>query len=283
MNLKQIIAFFFILCSFTAILSSQSSSLIPTRVQEISAGLVWKQIQTDGLFNSRQNINILEVSKGYTFKLAYSADSLIRTSDFAKAAEALAAVNGGFFDMENGGSVTFMKVNGRQIHETLDRFTESENEILESALIITSKGSLQIRPSYGMDQWKNKERYASILVTGPLLLFSKKAMPLVDRSFTNKRHPRTSICTTNDRKTLLITVDGRHEEAQGMSLQELTRLTQLLNCRNAINLDGGGSTTMYIKGKSDNGVVNKPSDNKKFDHKGERACANSILIVKEFP
>jgi exopolysaccharide biosynthesis protein len=45
-----------------------------------------------------------------------------------------------------------------------------------------------------------------------------------------------------------------------------------------MNLDGGGSTTMYIKKQSDNGVVNYPSDNKQFDHYGERKVANIIYI-----
>ena len=46
----------------------------------------------------------------------------------------------------------------------------------------------------------------------------------------------------------------------------------------AINLDGGGSTTLYVEGASDNGVVNHPTDNRKFDNKGERKVANAILV-----
>ncbi len=64
-----------------------------------------------------------------------------------------------------------------------------------------------------------------------------------------------------------------------MTLYELAEMMRLLKCRDAVNLDGGGSTTMWIDGKPFNGVVNMPSDNKKWDHEGERAVAN-ILIVK---
>jgi exopolysaccharide biosynthesis protein len=46
-----------------------------------------------------------------------------------------------------------------------------------------------------------------------------------------------------------------------------------------MNLDGGGSATMWIKGKPDKGVVSHPSDNKLFDHKGERAVANAIVVT----
>ena len=39
------------------------------------------------------------------------------------------------------------------------------------------------------------------------------------------------------------------------------------------------STTMYVKGEPENGIVNRPSDNQKFDNKGERRVANSILLL----
>jgi exopolysaccharide biosynthesis protein len=53
----------------------------------------------------------------------------------------------------------------------------------------------------------------------------------------------------------------------------------LLHCRDAVNLDGGGSTTMWINGKPFSGVVNMPCDNKTFDHSGERSVSD-ILIIK---
>jgi exopolysaccharide biosynthesis protein len=49
-----------------------------------------------------------------------------------------------------------------------------------------------------------------------------------------------------------------------------------LGCTEAINLDGGGSSTMYIK---DNGVVNYPSDNNRHDHEGQRPVSNAILLL----
>lgn len=74
---------------------------------------------------------------------------------------------------------------------------------------------------------------------------------------------------------ILVTVDGRHDQSRGMNLHELTDLMISLGCREAINLDGGGSTTMWL---ADQGVVNMPSDNKKFDHEGERPVANVIVV-----
>lgn len=278
--IHQLNVLLFVIC-LPLFLTAQKQVGLFTNQKQIAEGLVWRQIKSANLFDSPQNINILEIGRAYDFKMAYATDTLIRTSDFARSAGALAAINGGFFDMKNGGSVTFQKVDGRVIQQTAPRFIEAQNEILESALVITRKGDLLIRPTDDMPQWQNKKKYATILVTGPLLVYDNQPLPLVNRNFTNTRHPRSCACTTKDQKTLLFTVDGRHEEAKGMSLQELTRLALILNCQNAINLDGGGSTTLFIQGQSDTGVVNRPSDNKKFDHKGERACANAILVMKK--
>ena len=77
---------------------------------------------------------------------------------------------------------------------------------------------------------------------------------------------------------VLLTLDGRTDQAKGMTLAELTDLMISLHCKDAVNLDGGGSTTMWISGKPFNGVVNMPCDNKKFDHEGERAVSDIIII-----
>jgi exopolysaccharide biosynthesis protein len=49
-----------------------------------------------------------------------------------------------------------------------------------------------------------------------------------------------------------------------------------LGCVSAINFDGGGSSALWVKGE---GIVNYPTDNRKWDHEGERKVAN-ILYVK---
>jgi exopolysaccharide biosynthesis protein len=70
----------------------------------------------------------------------------------------------------------------------------------------------------------------------------------------------------------LITVDGRSESSSGMSLAELADLMRSLGVYQGLNLDGGGSTTMVIRGE----VVNHPSDST-----GERPVGNAILVVRK--
>ena len=94
------------------------------------------------------------------------------------------------------------------------------------------------------------------------------------------RHPRTAIAVTKTGKLLLITVDGRNKSAKGMSAKELTSFLQrYFKPKSAMNIDGGGSTMMWVKGQADNGIVNYPTDNKKFDHFGQR-MVETVIVIK---
>jgi exopolysaccharide biosynthesis protein len=69
-----------------------------------------------------------------------------------------------------------------------------------------------------------------------------------------------------------VTVDGRQPSVSlGMTFAELTGLAQKLNLVNALNLDGGGSTTMVVKGK----IVNHPSD-----ATGARRVSDALIVVR---
>ena len=91
------------------------------------------------------------------------------------------------------------------------------------------------------------------------------------KSFAETRHPRTAVAKLGDGKFLMITVDGRQPGVSvGMTLQELADYILSLGATDAMNLDGGGSTTMYLDGK----VVNTPSE------KGEeRRVSDAILVT----
>ncbi len=89
------------------------------------------------------------------------------------------------------------------------------------------------------------------------------------KSFVETRHPRTAVAKLKDGKFLMATVDGRQKESVGMNLDELAALLLELGATDAMNLDGGGSTTMFAGGK----VVNKPSDKE-----GERRVGDAILV-----
>jgi hypothetical protein len=83
------------------------------------------------------------------------------------------------------------------------------------------------------------------------------------------RHPRTVIGVDADGRILLVVVDGRRRGSIGMDLVQLANLMRLLGAVSALNLDGGGSSTMVVRGK----VVNRPSDGY------ERPRSTAVLIL----
>lgn len=90
-----------------------------------------------------------------------------------------------------------------------------------------------------------------------------------------ERHPRTAVGFNQDTsKIYLVTVDGRQSISAGMTLGELGDFFLQIGVYNAINLDGGGSTTMVVRGE----IVNSPSDGG-----GERTVANALLLVTSTP
>jgi exopolysaccharide biosynthesis protein len=90
------------------------------------------------------------------------------------------------------------------------------------------------------------------------------------KAFVETRHPRTAVAKLKDGKFLMITVDGRSEISGGIGLQDLAEYLLSLGAIDAMNLDGGGSTTMFVGGK----VVNRPSDKE-----GERKVSDALLVT----
>ncbi len=92
----------------------------------------------------------------------------------------------------------------------------------------------------------------------------------IGESFVTTRHPRTAFGYNRERM-FLVTVDGRQPGySAGMSLPELADFMLKLGAREAVNLDGGGSTTMWVRGS----VRNRPSDGR------VRPIANAIMLYE---
>ena len=242
-------------------------------ITPIEKGIVWKQGHFDNLFESQQEINFVEIDlRKHRKRIGMAADSvqLKTAAQFATENDALVAINGGFFDMENGGAWDYIKVANKVVNRT-KKATARANAIL----LIDRKG-VEIHPASSIDYENHKAR--NVLLSGPLLIHQENAAELAANPFNANRHPRSAIAVTSDKKLLLMVVDGRNRMAEGMNLHELARVLRWLGAKEAMNLDGGGSSTLYVKGTTDNNVVNYPSDNKRFDHEGLREVANIIYL-----
>ncbi len=115
-------------------------------------------------------------------------------------------------------------------------------------------------------------------IVGGAGLLVYKGQPIADwkeehlrEGFSIERHPRTVVGVSKTGTIWLITVDGRNPQISvGMTFTELQRLARDLNLHHALNLDGGGSTTMVVRGA----VVNHPSD-----AAGPRRVSDGLIVT----
>lgn len=279
-----VLLFIFAISNFTFAQNADSLAIVNAwwQAQKIApkTKLITHHFNQKDLFLANQYISYIEIKrKGNAPIFAFGNEVKVKktTSTFGKELGAIAAINGTFFDVANGGSVDFIKINGVVIKQNVLDKNGKRARHQQTAIVIDDKGKLALKKWDNTPNWENNLTEKDIMLSGPLLIFDRKIAELDTSSFTKSRHPRTAIGIKENGKVILLTVDGRQENSAGMSLYELTQTMRWLGCVSAINLDGGGSTTLWVK----EGVVNYPSDNKKWDHEGERKVANVVILKKK--
>ncbi len=147
---------------------------------------------------------------------------------------------------------------------------QAEIALFEEGQTVTFTSSAQ-----GDARW-NDAKYIMGATGGRIITNGKKTD--VDQAAA----PRSAIGITKTGNLIFYALDGRQSgHSYGARIQTLADRLLELGCVDAINLDGGGSTTLYVAGENETGIVNHPSDNKKFDREGERFVVNSILFIKK--
>ena len=242
-------------------------------------GLTHKQAQIKGLYNSTQSINLIEIAPSPKRKVRVASNNkMVETSLQASEHKAVAAINGTYYNMKAGNSTCFYKINKKVIDNT----TDGEFKTRVNGAIHERGGKITIIEWNKQIESEYQGKQGTVLASGPIMVDDGKISDWssCSQSFIDTRHPRSAIFTKEDGTVVLLTVDGRSAgNADGMSIPELAFLAKVLGAEDAINLDGGGSTTLWMKGAAENGILNYPSDNKLFDHQGERKVSN-IFYVK---
>ncbi len=100
--------------------------------------------------------------------------------------------------------------------------------------------------------------------------FVRPTDPSFYYGFSAKRNPRTFAGVDAAGRIMLVAADGRSTSSLGLTIVETGAVAQALGMRDALNLDGGGSTTMVVDGQ----VINQPSD-----AAGERPVGDALLIL----
>lgn len=250
-----------------------------------------KYVQTQ---SANQFVNVVELDLNnpdyeVEFVSLPAQDTL---SSVAAARDAVIGING-TYEMD----ASFIKTNGNIISPVT--LTEGHLRFWKHEGAIFYNGGQDLKIEYGTKQGYAASGYRNIFSGAPMLISKNKrvgedfvgditgvnlnALDYEDyRRHQGVRHPRTVVAVTEDKKLLLVTIDGRFTESAGMTAKEVTQfMATYFAPQDALNLDGGGSTTMFVKNKGFKGVVNYPTDNGVHDHYGQRMLRTFILVKKK--
>ncbi len=288
---------------------------------EAPSGEGWKVVQvadgvtyytfsgTEAVSGAPQKINVIDwdmAQKGYALRLVWSGNKCIPSSVFRRE-NAVATVNAAY-EPES-----IVVKTGGTYHTCMPRDTVMTTPVWnwknDGAIYVDGTGQnisiaydgkgktiAEQRAFYGSSAWEN------IFTSSPMLIddFAPVGAFFVDSTLTaaqleeynyehpvrhqGVRHPRTAVAITGDNHFIMVTVDGRRPgDSEGMTARELTRfLESNFHPRYALNMDGGGSTAMCVRGQGDpeTHLVNEPFSNKHRDKGAERKLYSFFCLVE---
>ena len=237
--------------------------------RQIASGVTLATRRYDALFGGNQSGSVLRVDlnePGVEVKPVRSTQCQT-TSQLARSIGAVAAINGGYFDGQCG-SVSLVKIDGR-LYNTNARGRSSVGFSPTGMAMIDWVGA-------GLD-WP-----AAHHALGGLSRLAENGAVSVEwerdgatSSFTYSSNPRTGVGLGVNGELIMATLDGRTAAGLGASLFDFGQWLVWLGASDALNLDGGGSTTLWTESE---GVVNYPSDNGVADHQGERGVSTILAV-----
>lgn len=194
---------------------------------------------------------------------SYGKNVVDKTSNIASNNNAIIAINGDYYGVQEDG---YVLKNG-----VIYRDKSSGNE----DLVIYEDGTFEIinEDDITLEQLLNKGAY-NVLSFGPALVnngnISVNTNTEVGKSM--RSNPRTAIGIIDDNHYVFVVSDGRTSKSEGLSLYNLATFMKDLGCDIAYNLDGGGSSTMYFNGN----VINNPTTN--GNRISERSVSDIVYI-----
>ena len=246
-------------------------------------GMVLKQMHFDrkNCLGSNQFVAFIEIPANSPRRLAFCCEEQrTQTSVQARRHNAFAAINGSFFDMQMHNPICYLRIDGNELGINTPQPSDSiHRKYYQYGTLLLDKGRpVFVVPDSGRLAERNLQA-TDVMTAGPMLVRDGSLVPMrTDKTFVTNRHNRTAVGLRADGTILLVVVDGRTRQSEGLSLLDFSRLLRYLGCRQALNLDGGGSTTMYVRGYKNGGLVNHPSDNGRYDSDGERTVSNCIIV-----
>lgn len=230
------------------------------------------------LFGQPQSISVVKYPESLmSTSVAYASGEFCTTVDsVAMACNASVALNGSYFNVRSHVSTVMLCMDGEMITGSAKNEAEGRSD---GVVCFDREGRISIFPYSKAIEDSLRVSFKSAMASGPLLIDDGMERPFKDVSFNTARHPRTMIGVTEDRTVVYVVVDGRFAgKAAGATIPEMAKIARYLGLRYAINLDGGGSCTVWTR---DAGVLNHPSDNHIWDHAGLRRDPTVIIARKK--
>lgn len=234
------------------------------------------------VFGAMQTISMVRFPMAEHTLSIYESDgpAAAVTSSLGEASGALAAINASFFDKkklptefvkDDGKVVCTRPANGASRSNGMLRIKDKKGKSIDILTVVDSMSTV-----------KAARGWYEAIVSGPVLMEDGKVVDYsndtkrLSGTFHTRRHPRTLMGYTKDGWVYFIVVDGRFPgQGEGMTIPDLQSLCKYLGLHEAMNYDGGGSSTLWTK---EYGVINHPYDNRTFDHKGERKVPNALIV-----
>lgn len=263
MNLEKIAQA--IASGFTKFLATQTVFVPPTAMNPRTI----RQYNSDiHIYETKPGMKV-DVDLGTRFKLE-RVSSIVKAK-LAKGEKVLAGINGGFFNLD--GSSEHL---GMLIDEGLYYQVPSINFV---DFIYYKNGKTEIRNMHGYDKAElsrlQAETHWAIGTSYALVVDGKAHLMLAEKfSHSKNKEPRTMIGQKADGTFVLVVTDGRVKDSAGLTATEQAALMLSLGCINAVNLDGGGSSTMVINRNGVPVVYNQLYD-------GFERSVGSVILVKE--
>lgn len=263
---------------------------MPRQELKLPKGAKGYTIVRADIFDSKQTISVICYSPKRFKTAIVLPEKNSRLSVTAKGADADFGVNAGYWDVRVNTPSTFLKLDGKQIAVTADY----EKERVDG-LVCVGRRKVVLDHCKAGEEAPYAAKYGDILASGPVLINEGKCVDhdaytrgMVDNAggkpvgafYTyTQRHPRTAIGTDRRGNVYLVVVDGRSAgNAEGVTITELTKICAWLGMCDALNLDGGGSSSMWTK---EEGTVSYPCRNKQFDHAGERRVSSCVVVKQK--
>lgn len=225
----------------------------------IAPGVDYQHITRDNI-----DVHVTRIDMRHPNTIVVATDRTERgltVSEFAKKTKAIAAINGDYFDPQ-------LKPIGKSAG-ACGLWWKGSNVQRNQGLVGVGRGRAEIQRNTQKTKWWMRGAISGwpMLVQGCAVI---RDLPGSD-SFTRAPHPRTAVGKSGDGRMLYFVVaDGRRPDVPGMTLPELAEfLASELGACEAMNVDGGGSSAMWVG----DAIVNRPSDG------AERKVGNHLAVV----